>query len=358
VLSLENLSVALLGEKKISRRTETNRVVVAMLAGETREMFAVAGIVLFLRMWPGLSEELPQLVFPGFSWAENLVFDGLGSMFVSDAVKGELWRLSLCQNGTEYCGEIHYKNSDEIVQFGGLEVSPNGDTLFAGVTFADKSTGLVSLSTSPGQRSAFELITKTKNQPNGLACDWSWGNCYYTDEGTGSEEGGSVTAIHLNSKSETMVRGAIPGADGAWIDPLTKKLYVGELISLKIAIFDLTEETPVFLGEYKGLSGLPTVLHMLDDLTVSSVSPDGEVAKTVLFGADWTGRAIQMFTVDGSEVVEVPVPEGIALYEPTSVRWGRGPGFDSSSIYLTEGGGATPRVSSRRVIQIKMKPTE
>jgi hypothetical protein len=293
-------------------------------------MFLVA---LLLQLWPRLcqSEDLPQLIFSGFSWAENLVFDGLGSMFVSDAVKGELWRLSLCQNGTEYCGEIHFKNSDEIIQFGGLEVTPTGETLFAGVTFADKSTGLVSMSTSPRKRSAYEIVTKTKNQPNGLSCDWSSGNCYYTDE--------------------------IPGADGAWIDAATKKLYVGELLSLKIVVFDLStaEALPVFLGEYDGMSSLPTVRHMLDDLTVSSVSADGDVTKTVLLGADWTGRAIQMFTVDGSMVSEVAVPAGITLYEPTSVRWGRGPGFDPSSIYLTEGGGATRRVSSRRVVQIKMK---
>jgi sugar lactone lactonase YvrE len=319
-------------------------------------MFLVA---LLLQLWPRLcqSEDLPQLIFSGFSWAENLVFDGLGSMFVSDAVKGELWRLSLCQNGTEYCGEIHFKNSDEIIQFGGLEVTPTGETLFAGVTFADKSTGLVSMSTSPRKRSAYEIVTKTKNQPNGLSCDWSSGNCYYTDEGTGSEEGGSVTAINLNTQTETMIRSQIPGADGAWIDAATKKLYVGELLSLKIVVFDLStaEALPVFLGEYDGMSSLPTVRHMLDDLTVSSVSADGDVTKTVLLGADWTGRAIQMFTVDGSMVSEVAVPAGITLYEPTSVRWGRGPGFDPSSIYLTEGGGATRRVSSRRVVQIKMK---
>jgi hypothetical protein len=92
----------------------------------------------------------------------------------------------------------------------------------------------------------------------------------------------------------------------------------------------------------------------LDDLTVYSASPGSDVAKTVLLGADWTGRSIQMFSVDGSSISEVPLPEGIALYEPTSVRWGRGPGFDPSSIYLTEGGGATARVTNRRVIQIKM----
>eukprot|EP00604_Paraphysomonas_vestita_P001123 CAMPEP_0174819514 /NCGR_PEP_ID=MMETSP1107-20130205/2811_1 /TAXON_ID=36770 /ORGANISM="Paraphysomonas vestita, Strain GFlagA" /LENGTH=75 /DNA_ID=CAMNT_0016033173 /DNA_START=704 /DNA_END=931 /DNA_ORIENTATION=+ len=74
----------------------------------------------------------------------------------------------------------------------------------------------------------------------------------------------------------------------------------------------------------------------------------------MLLGADWTGRKIQLFSVDGKQVSEVKIPDDIQLYEPTSVRWGKGPGFDSSSIYITEGGGATTRVTNRRVIQIKM----
>lgn len=36
--------------------------------------------------------DLPSLNFEGFSWAENLAFDGLGNLFVTDAVRGELWR--------------------------------------------------------------------------------------------------------------------------------------------------------------------------------------------------------------------------------------------------------------------------
>jgi hypothetical protein len=32
----------------------------------------------------------------GFAWAENLAFDGLGSLFVSEAVRGELWRIYPC----------------------------------------------------------------------------------------------------------------------------------------------------------------------------------------------------------------------------------------------------------------------
>lgn len=315
-------------------------------------MFAAIFSTIFLLSGKVYCEELPQLIFPGFSWAENLVFDGLGSMFVSDAVTGELWRINLCSNGTEYCGEAYYKNSKEIIQFGGLDVTPDGKTLYAGVTFADKSKGLISMPTTSSPK--YDIVAKTEHQPNGLTCDWVFNNCYFTDEGTGSEEGGSVTSINVKTKVQTVIRNQIPGADGAWIDVSSKKLYVGELVSLKIVVFDIANEIPVYLGEYKGMSSLPTVKHMLDDLTVLSTSSDGDVGKTVLLGADWTGRAIQQFSVDGTIVKEVPVPEGIKLYEPTSVRWGKGPGFDSSSIYLTEGGGATSRVTTRRVIQIKM----
>jgi hypothetical protein len=42
------------------------------------------------------------------------------------------------------------------------------------------------------------------------------------------------------------------------------------------------------------------------------------------------------------------------MKEPTSVRWGKGIGFDENSIYITEGGGATKHQTDRRVLQIKM----
>ena len=34
-----------------------------------------------------------RLSVDGYSWAEQLAFDGLGSLFISDAVRGELTRI-------------------------------------------------------------------------------------------------------------------------------------------------------------------------------------------------------------------------------------------------------------------------
>ena len=37
-----------------------------------------------------------KLLIDGFAWAEQLAFDGIGGLFVSEAVRGELWRISSC----------------------------------------------------------------------------------------------------------------------------------------------------------------------------------------------------------------------------------------------------------------------
>jgi hypothetical protein len=54
-------------------------------------------------------------------------------------------------------------------------------------------------------------------------------------------------------------------------------------------------------------------------------------------------------------VSSIPPPAGVdSFYQLTSVRWGKGPGFDPNSIYVTEGGGIQPHQTDRRVMQIKM----
>jgi hypothetical protein len=268
---------------------------------------------------------------------------------VSEAVRGELWKITLCNNGTEYCSVIHI--TEGIHQFGGLQITPDGKTLYAGVTFEDKSHGIISTSTTYDNQH-FEVVAMTKHQPNGFACDWKRNMMYYTDEGTGSEEGGSVTSFNLLTGEQIVVKDHIPGADGAWFDAATDKLYIGELISMKINVFDTSKDVISFVGNYIGLNEMRGI-HMIDDITLFSTSPDGDISKSVLLAADFTGKAIQMFQLDGSSISTVT--PSIELYEPTSVRWGYGPGFDSNSIYLTEGGGATARQTSRRVVQIRMK---
>lgn len=297
---------------------------------------------------------LPLLNLDGFSWAEQLVFDGLGNMFVSEAVRGELWRIHLCKEHSDsYCSEIYL--TEGFNQFGGLVCSPDGLTLFAGVTLEDDSKALISVSTTGNK--TYTIVTPTTHQPNGLQGDFNTNTLYYTDEGTGSDEGGTLRSISLDSEgAEAIVKDHIDMADGLWYDVPSQLLYVGWLLSMEVSVFSLASGTPVFLQDYPGCSSLDDVKHMLDDITLAS-SPNngtGVMGQTTLLGADWTGRAIQLFSLDGNLLSTVNTPEGLTLKEPTSVRWGHGPGFDPMSIYVTEGGGATARQTNRRVVQIPM----
>ena len=78
----------------------------------------------------GLVAALPILNIDGFTWAENLVFDGNGHMFVSDTVKAEVYKIELCQNATSYCKSIYLHGG--LKGIGGMQVSSDGLTLFAG----------------------------------------------------------------------------------------------------------------------------------------------------------------------------------------------------------------------------------
>jgi sugar lactone lactonase YvrE len=296
------------------------------------------------------AEDLPCLNVDGFSWAENLAFDGLGNLFVSDAIRGELWRIYLSENKLEYISSLHL--NEGIKDIGGVQITPDGTTIYAGATLANKSHAIISTPTT-FTNGEFEVLAVTKNKPNGFAGDWKHNILYCTDEGTGSDEGGTVTAFDIASRTMTLVKDFVTGADGAWLDGTSDKLFVGELLSMKMMAFDTSTPVAKFLGEYDGLTSLG-VPHMLDDFTLESeVSPDN-LGETAFYGTDWTGRKVMRYTLDGKgEVFEVPPPSGIELYEPTSVRRGKGPGFDPDSLYVTEGGGVLPSQTNRRVLQLK-----
>ena len=292
----------------------------------------------------------PLLSIDGFSWAENLVFDGKGNLFVSEAVRGEIWRIFLSESGN-YSKNIHL--SEGLSQVGGMVVSPDAKYLYAGVTFDDKSQGIINVSTIENDQ--YTVLTKTMHQPNGFVVDWYRSVFYYTDEGTGHDtpEGGTLRSYNLKT-GEEKIAAYIPSADGAWLDERSGKLYVGELVSKRVHVYSINDTGITLDNIYTGLSEAVSKLNLMDDLTLDKSGTNSvNMSSTVLFGADWTGKAIFKFSLDGSSVSKVDTGS-IALYEPTSVRYGFGPGYRSSSIYVTEGGGATPHVVNRRVVEIKI----
>ena len=241
--------------------------------------------------------------------------------------------------------------TDGLDQVGGLAVTSDCFTLYAGVSFSEGDKGIIKLSTNAETATAsYMIVTKTPHQPNGMAADWGINVLYFTDEGTNSEYGGTVSSYNLEI-GLLKIESYVPWADAAYFDSKDKMLYIGELITKKIHVFSTAEGFLVHESNHEGLSPLGD-LHLLDDLTLEGVTNTYSLNSTVLIGADFTGKKIQRFSLDGSLIESID--PGLTIFEPTSIRWGLGPGFDPNSIYVTEGGGATKFKTDRRVFQIVM----
>lgn len=299
----------------------------------------------------GIVAPLPLLVVDGFGWAENLCFDGLGNLFVSEMTGGKLHRIWLCDDGQSYCKVVHLEGFKNI---GGLAVSPDGKTIYAAVTFDDKSNGIVASPTTASPGAAYSVVAKTTSKPNGMQL---FSGVFYCTEEGGMRGNGSVFTVDLATGTEQLVQSGL-NADGAWINSATGKLFIGQVQSMQIVVYDVTVSPPVSQGTWPGPSTkfkMPG-LQLLDDLTLAASGGESQMTgpKTELFGADWIGKRLLKFTLDGTSVETVAPPKGVELKELTSVRWGKGPGFDANSVYVTEGGGLTEHVKNRRVLQIPL----
>jgi len=298
-----------------------------------------------------------QVVATGFSWAENLAFsstDAGSFLWVTDSVRGELWRVGINQTSTDpstkYYQEL-YLSKNGITKFEGIFTSVN--TIYAGVTLNDGSHAIVTVPI-PNSPNTYKVYAKTSRQPNGLVSDAGHGMIYYTDAGGGGVSG-ALYAINSTSLKETIVKDRLDGADGLWIDRDTTKLYVGQLTSKKIAVFDTSgvgnSGIANYLGEFNGLSSLG-LGHMLDDFTLYSYCSTVQYSCSQLLGADFEGKKLHLFGTDGQDIKEIAPPAGITFHEVTSVRRGGGGGFDPNNFFVTEGGGLTSHVKDRRVIEV------
>lgn len=284
-----------------------------------------------------VANSLPILNFGGFTWAENLCFDGRGNLFVSESSRGELWRISLCANETEYCGEVWLSGLSPQ----GLAASLDGLFLLVAVKLEDKSYAIANVSTT--NSGEYAIVSRIKHEPNGLAVDWDINMLYYT--GTAD-----CTMTAINLKTLAQIDCSVPSANGAWLDTQKKLLYIGELFSKTVHVFNVTEGSDcAILGVFPALSELGRG-HLLDDITLESVS-NPVLHSTILYGADYSGKSVRRFSLDGLESSVVAPPPGVEFFEVTSVRRGKGPGFDSGSLYVSEGGGKE-RNNNRRIIQI------
>jgi sugar lactone lactonase YvrE len=292
-----------------------------------------------------LAASLPTLNIGGFSWAENLAFDGLGGLFVSESVRGELWRIAYNPANQNYTANIHVSRG--FKQFGGLAPVSNGQKIYAAAVFDDKTNGIIATSTTPakvGEQSYDVVIHSMPYLANGMALVSSENALYCT------AEAGTLSRVDIATGVETIISSNLDSPDGLWYDEASQKLFIGLLTTKEMIVYDISTKT--FSAPFAGASSLGKS-HMMDDLTVVNGVDQSNLGNTMMVACDWTGKQIVELRLNGEELKVVPLPAGVTeLYQATSVRRGKGPGFDSNSFYITEGGGLTARETSRRVLQL------
>ena len=188
---------------------------------------------------------------------------------------------------------------------------------------------------------ATALLAVTPLMGNGLGCHNATGLLYVTAEGNelpGKHSTGTVYRVDpATGAVDTLSLDGAPvsewSPDGLFIDQARQLLYVGELLSANILVWDLDPRLPApkFLGVLPGFKGF------LDDFCLT----DGGDA---ILGCDWSGDALVAFPAlpaNGTFAPRVVVPKSAGVHSPTSARWGwsANPGdpFPSTALFVTEG---------------------
>ena len=163
---------------------------------------------------------------------------------------------------------------------------------------------------------------------------------YATSEGFFLPGNGKVILIDVESNSTTVVVDGLEGADGCVIDQERQYLYISEVLRGRVIRYAINADNS--LTEL--LRFFAPNMRMLDDFCLSA---DG----SQIYGADYRAGKVVVFNSDGSSRRGVTLMDG--LLNPTSVRFEIGPGFNSSVVFVSEGGPLIPSEHGidRRVLQ-------
>lgn len=286
--------------------------------------------------------ELPLLDVGGFTWAENLVFDlypGRSELFVSDAVIGGIWRIVLTPSGQKYEREMIVGGA-EIKGINGLAMNEDSTVLFANAKLTDGNRTVV-LAVNPVDGS-WKILSKLAHMGNGLAYDYRTGYLYMPYEGDEIPALGAVYVVDtLGVYPTSIVVSHLESADGCRISFNTNTLYISNVIEGRLNLFSLPTDRSAppqltFLRSFKAPG-----MKMLDDFALDDTL-------NLIWGADFLAGNVVRFNADGSGNGTVVVS---GLLNPTSVQIGAGSDFNSTSIYITEGGGLVPIERNRRVLE-------
>jgi sugar lactone lactonase YvrE len=263
----------------------------------------------------------------GLGVLENLEFDGTGGLLISasDAIE----RLTPNGNVTTLVPNVNAPGGQRVI--GRTLYFNTGDSAQSGLS-----------GTADGTLDRFDLDTHARStlatgltMPNGLAVLPNGDFVVSRDIGSGT----GITRIPLSDPAHPQTNWAqLDDQNGMAVDPSGTWLYAVQTFTADSAVWRFRISNPAEKSVVAALAG-PTPKG-LDDMTID---PTG----ILYIAANGTGEMIRLDPATGKHCVIVS-----GLQNPSSLKFGRGPGWSPSHLYLTGFDGAvrelTPPASGGR----------
>jgi hypothetical protein len=273
-----------------------------------------------------------RTVAEGLDRVENLEPDGTGGMLISAGPRNAIERLTPDGERTTAFANVPGP--------GGLRV--RGRTLYA-VTNGNLVDGITN---SPrGKVETFDLRTGARavyseglTAPNGLIFDGD-GNAYVSrDAGTidpsnpwvpNPFSGGIGTDMHITKipaaapMSPETRWSDLPDTNGLEVDKSNTWLYAATTFNFNAAVYRVLLDDPSVVEKVADLGSIGDPINGLDDMTFGK---DGNLYIT----ANGMGRIWRLDPISGERCI---IASG--LQNPTAAKFGRGPGWPSSHLFVS-----------------------
>jgi sugar lactone lactonase YvrE len=253
----------------------------------------------------------------GLGSLENLEFDGTGGLLISASGPGAIERLTPDGNVTTLVPNVNAPGGQRVV--GRTLYFNTGDSAQSGLT-----------GTADGTLERFDLDTHARStfasgltMPNGLAILPSGDFVVSRDIGSGT----GITRIPANDPGHPQSNWAqLDDQNGMAVDPTGTWLYAVQTFTPDSAVWKFRISDPSDKSVVAALAA-PTPKG-LDDMTI-------DAAGILYIAANGTGEVIRLDPVSGQHCTIVT-----GLQNPSSLKFGRGPGWAADHLYVTGFDGA------------------
>jgi sugar lactone lactonase YvrE len=263
-----------------------------------------------------------RTVKAGLGSLENLEFDGEGGLLISASGPGAIERLTPDGTVTTLVPDVNAPGGQRVV----------GRTLYFNTGDAAAS-GL--MGTADGTLDRFDLDSHQRStfasgltMPNGLAVLPNGDFVVSRDIGNGT----GITRIPVNDPAHPEANWAkLDDQNGMAVDPTGTFLYAVQTFTPDAAVYKFRISDPSDMSVVATLAD--PAPKGLDDMTI-------DAGGILYVAANGTGEVIRVDPATGEHCTIVS-----GLQNPSSLKFGRGPGWDAGHLYLTGFDGAVRELS-------------